>query len=117
MASKLNLNMRIDGYVKGEDIMRLNMKTFANVPLSLHTFDDIKEVSSKYLLISYRVIHKQARTHKHIHILSRYMLSPLFYSVVLYDFTTLCCRLPKSFSWPFLSFLHFSPSSPNAHEG
>nr|XP_043621928.1 tRNA 2'-phosphotransferase 1 [Erigeron canadensis] len=43
MASQLNLNMRSDGYVKVEDLLRLNLKTFANVPISSHTFDDIKE--------------------------------------------------------------------------
>ncbi|KAL7590694.1 hypothetical protein Lser_V15G38849 [Lactuca serriola] len=43
MASELKLNMRSDGYVKVEDLFRLNMKTFANVPISSHTIDDIKE--------------------------------------------------------------------------
>ncbi|CAH1448053.1 unnamed protein product [Lactuca virosa] len=43
MASELKLNMRSDGYVKVEDLLRLNMKTFANVPITSHTIDDIKE--------------------------------------------------------------------------
>ena len=45
MATELNLNMRSDGYVKVEDLLKLNLKTFANIPLS-HTVDDIKEVGS-----------------------------------------------------------------------
>lgn len=44
MASELNLNMRSDGYVKVEDLLKLNLKTFANIPLRLHTIDDIREV-------------------------------------------------------------------------
>ncbi|KAL8152790.1 hypothetical protein V2J09_010550 [Rumex salicifolius] len=43
MASELNLNMRSDGYVKVQDLLILNLKTFANVPLSSHTVDEIKE--------------------------------------------------------------------------
>ncbi|KAG8486364.1 hypothetical protein CXB51_019803 [Gossypium anomalum] len=35
MATELNLNMRSDGYVKVEDLLKLNMKTFANIPLRL----------------------------------------------------------------------------------
>lgn len=51
MASELNLNMRSDGYVKIQDLLKLNMKTFADIPLKSHTLDDIKEVSSaKYIL-------------------------------------------------------------------
>lgn len=45
MASELNLNMRNDGYVKVQDLLKLNLKTFANVPLRSHTVDDVKEVS------------------------------------------------------------------------
>jgi 2'-phosphotransferase len=45
-ASELNLNMRSDGFVKVEDLLKLNMKTFANVPLRSHTDDDVKEVGS-----------------------------------------------------------------------
>ncbi|XP_023729257.1 uncharacterized protein LOC111876934 [Lactuca sativa] len=43
MASELNLKMRSDGYVKVQDLLRLNMKTAANVSITSHTFDDIKE--------------------------------------------------------------------------
>ncbi|KAJ6884470.1 tRNA 2'-phosphotransferase 1-like [Populus alba x Populus x berolinensis] len=40
--------MRSDGFVKVEDLLKLNMKTFANVPLRSHTDDDVKEtVKSK----------------------------------------------------------------------
>lgn len=44
MASELNLNMRSDGYVKVEDLLKLNMKTFANIQLRSHTIDDVREV-------------------------------------------------------------------------
>ncbi|CAK9318979.1 unnamed protein product [Citrullus colocynthis] len=47
MASELNLNMRSDGYVKVEDLLKLNLKTFANIPLRLHTIDDIREAVRK----------------------------------------------------------------------
>ncbi|GAV61132.1 PTS_2-RNA domain-containing protein [Cephalotus follicularis] len=47
MATELNLNMRSDGYVKVQDLLKLNMKTFANVPLRSHTVDDIKEAVRK----------------------------------------------------------------------
>ncbi|XP_030931403.1 tRNA 2'-phosphotransferase 1 [Quercus lobata] len=43
MATELNLNMRSDGYVKVQDLLNLNMQTFANIPLRSHTIDDIKE--------------------------------------------------------------------------
>ncbi|XP_011005894.1 PREDICTED: tRNA 2'-phosphotransferase 1-like isoform X2 [Populus euphratica] len=46
-ASELNLNMRCDGFVKVEDLLKLYMKTFANVPLRLHTDDDVKEAVRK----------------------------------------------------------------------
>ncbi|PIA28065.1 hypothetical protein AQUCO_07300029v1 [Aquilegia coerulea] len=45
MASQLN--MRSDGYVRVVDILKLNMKTFANIPLSSHTVDDIREAVRK----------------------------------------------------------------------
>lgn len=45
MASELNLNVRSDGFIKVQDLLKLNMKTFANIPLRSHTVDDIKEVS------------------------------------------------------------------------
>ncbi|KAL6311504.1 hypothetical protein AAG906_009844 [Vitis piasezkii] len=44
MASELNLNMRSDGYVRVQDLLKLNMKTFANIPLRSHTIDDIREI-------------------------------------------------------------------------
>ncbi|KAL5728095.1 2'-phosphotransferase [Ranunculus cassubicifolius] len=47
MASELQLNMRSDGYVKVADLLRLNLKTFANIPLRSHTVDDIKEAVRK----------------------------------------------------------------------
>ncbi|KAH7511643.1 hypothetical protein JRO89_XSUnG0185200 [Xanthoceras sorbifolium] len=43
MASELNLNMRSDGYVKVQDLLKLNLKTFANIPLRSHTVDEIRE--------------------------------------------------------------------------
>ncbi|KAH1030333.1 hypothetical protein J1N35_042507 [Gossypium stocksii] len=47
MATKLNLNMRSDGYVKVEDLLKLNMRTFAHIPLRSHTVDDVKEAVRK----------------------------------------------------------------------
>ncbi|KAG5099004.1 hypothetical protein JHK82_048858 [Glycine max] len=47
MASELNLNMRSDGYVKVNDLLKLNLKTFANIPLKSHTIDDIREAVRK----------------------------------------------------------------------
>ncbi|CAN0921445.1 tRNA 2'-phosphotransferase 1 [Linum grandiflorum] len=47
MASELSLNMRNDGYVNVKDLLQLNMKTFANIPLRSHTIDDVKEAVSK----------------------------------------------------------------------
>lgn len=46
MATELNLNIRSDGYIKVQDLLNLNMKTFANIPLRSHTIDDIREVCS-----------------------------------------------------------------------
>nr|GLL37334.1 tRNA 2'-phosphotransferase 1-like isoform X1 [Ipomoea trifida] len=34
--------MRSDGFVKVQDLSKLDLKTFANIPLRLHTVDDIK---------------------------------------------------------------------------
>lgn len=45
-ATELNLNMRNDGYVKVEELLQLNIRTFADVPLRGHTVDDVKEVGS-----------------------------------------------------------------------
>ncbi|MED6210721.1 hypothetical protein PIB30_066792 [Stylosanthes scabra] len=47
MASELNLGMRSDGYVKVNDLLKLNMKTFANVPLRSHNIDDVREAVRK----------------------------------------------------------------------
>lgn len=47
MASELNLNMRSDGYVKVNDLLKLNLKTFANIPLRSHTIDEIREAVRK----------------------------------------------------------------------
>ncbi|KAH7550538.1 hypothetical protein JRO89_XS13G0212100 [Xanthoceras sorbifolium] len=43
MASELNLNMRSDRYVKVQDLLKLNLKTFANILLRSHTIDEIRE--------------------------------------------------------------------------
>ncbi|CAA0806054.1 RNA 2-phosphotransferase- Tpt1 / KptA family [Striga hermonthica] len=43
MAFELKLNMRSDGYVKVQDLLKLNLKTFANIPLRSHTADEVKE--------------------------------------------------------------------------
>ncbi|XP_024023089.1 tRNA 2'-phosphotransferase 1 isoform X1 [Morus notabilis] len=43
MASELNLNMRSDGYVKVNDLLKLNLKTFANIPLGSHPVYEIRE--------------------------------------------------------------------------
>nr|XP_011458042.1 PREDICTED: tRNA 2'-phosphotransferase 1-like [Fragaria vesca subsp. vesca] len=43
MPSELNLDMRSDGFVKVHDVLKLNLKTFANIPLSSHTVHEIKE--------------------------------------------------------------------------
>ncbi|GMI71224.1 embryo defective 1067, 2' tRNA phosphotransferase [Hibiscus trionum] len=47
MATELNLNMRNDGYVKVGDLLKLNLKTFANIPLRPHTVNDINEAVRK----------------------------------------------------------------------
>ncbi|KAL3615588.1 hypothetical protein CASFOL_041249 [Castilleja foliolosa] len=43
MASELKLNMRSDGYVKVRDLLKLNLKTSANIPLQSHTVDEVRE--------------------------------------------------------------------------
>ncbi|PKA48788.1 2'-phosphotransferase [Apostasia shenzhenica] len=43
MAAELNLDMRSDGFVRVHDLLRLNMSTYAKVPLKSHTIADIKE--------------------------------------------------------------------------
>jgi hypothetical protein len=45
MASELKLNIRSDGYVNVNDLLNLNLNTFANIPLRSHTIDDFREVS------------------------------------------------------------------------
>ncbi|XP_004506492.1 uncharacterized protein [Cicer arietinum] len=47
MASELSLNMRSDGYVSVNDLLKLNLKTSANIPLRSHTIDDIREAVRK----------------------------------------------------------------------
>eukprot|EP00262_Sarcandra_glabra_P017467 TRINITY_DN5998_c0_g1_i1.p1 TRINITY_DN5998_c0_g1~~TRINITY_DN5998_c0_g1_i1.p1 ORF type:complete len:289 (-),score=32.18 TRINITY_DN5998_c0_g1_i1:33-785(-) len=47
MASELNLDMRSDGFVKVDDLLQLNMTTYANVRLKSHTVDDIREAVRK----------------------------------------------------------------------
>ncbi|KAL0346888.1 UNVERIFIED_CONTAM: tRNA 2'-phosphotransferase 1 [Sesamum calycinum] len=47
MASELKLDMRSDGYVKVQDVLKLNLKTFANIPLRSHTIEDVREAVRK----------------------------------------------------------------------
>ncbi|XP_048422864.1 tRNA 2'-phosphotransferase 1 isoform X2 [Pyrus x bretschneideri] len=47
MAGELSLNMRSNGYVKVNDLLKLNIRTFANIPLRSHTVDEIKEAVRK----------------------------------------------------------------------
>ncbi|KAL2472840.1 RNA 2'-phosphotransferase [Forsythia ovata] len=47
MASELKLDMRSDGYVKVQDLLKLNLKTFANISLHSHTVDDVREAVRK----------------------------------------------------------------------
>jgi 2'-phosphotransferase len=44
MAAELRLDMRTDGYVRVRDLLKLNLQTFAKVPLKSHTVDEIREV-------------------------------------------------------------------------
>ncbi|AQL02284.1 RNA 2'-phosphotransferase Tpt1 / KptA family [Zea mays] len=51
MAAELRLDMRTDGYVRVRDLLKLNLQTFAKVPLKSHTVDEIREtVTSESLL-------------------------------------------------------------------
>ncbi|CAN6191580.1 unnamed protein product, partial [Urochloa humidicola] len=43
MAEELGLNMRPDGYVRVSDLLKLNLRTYADVPLKSHTVDEIRE--------------------------------------------------------------------------
>ncbi|KAM7277190.1 hypothetical protein ACFE04_019056 [Oxalis oulophora] len=47
MAAKLNLDMRADGYVRVQDLLNLDIRSFANVPLRSHTVDDIRNAVRK----------------------------------------------------------------------
>ncbi|KAM7508758.1 hypothetical protein LguiA_019211 [Lonicera macranthoides] len=47
MASELSLNVRSDGFVKVQDLLKLNLKTYADIPLRSHTVDDIREAVRK----------------------------------------------------------------------
>ncbi|CAI9103685.1 OLC1v1002217C2 [Oldenlandia corymbosa var. corymbosa] len=47
MAAELKLDMRNDGFVKVKDLLKLNLRTFANIPLSSHTIEDIREAVRK----------------------------------------------------------------------
>lgn len=49
MATELNLNIRSEGFVKLDDLLKLNLKTSANIQLKSHTIDEIKEVGFHYL--------------------------------------------------------------------
>ncbi|KAH6801544.1 RNA 2'-phosphotransferase [Perilla frutescens var. hirtella] len=42
-ASEHKLDMRNDGYVKVQDLLKLNLKTFANYPLLSHSIEDVRE--------------------------------------------------------------------------
>ncbi|WVZ73545.1 hypothetical protein U9M48_021837 [Paspalum notatum var. saurae] len=43
MAAELRLDMRTDGYVRVSDLLKLNLQTFAKIPLKSHSVDEIKE--------------------------------------------------------------------------
>ncbi|EPS72620.1 hypothetical protein M569_02136, partial [Genlisea aurea] len=47
MASELKLEISNDGFVDVQDLLKLNLKTFANLPLRSHTVDDIREAVRK----------------------------------------------------------------------
>ncbi|XP_010276768.1 PREDICTED: tRNA 2'-phosphotransferase 1-like [Nelumbo nucifera] len=47
MAFELNLDIRSDGYVKVNDLLKLNMKTYANIPLRSHTVNEVREAVRK----------------------------------------------------------------------
>lgn len=44
MAVELGLDMRTDGYVKVRDLLRLKVRSYAEVPFNAHTVDEIREV-------------------------------------------------------------------------
>nr|CAB3466878.1 unnamed protein product [Digitaria exilis] len=43
MAAELGLDMRTDGYVRVRDLLRLNVRSYVEVPLKSHTVDEIRE--------------------------------------------------------------------------
>ncbi|KAL9245285.1 hypothetical protein vseg_018954 [Gypsophila vaccaria] len=43
MANELNLDIRSDGYIKVADLLRLDLKSRANIPLRNHSIDEIRE--------------------------------------------------------------------------
>ncbi|TKW19488.1 hypothetical protein SEVIR_4G023200v4 [Setaria viridis] len=43
MAVELGLDMRTDGYVRVSDLLSLNLRTYAEVPLKNHTVDEVRE--------------------------------------------------------------------------
>ncbi|XP_028552326.1 tRNA 2'-phosphotransferase 1 isoform X3 [Dendrobium catenatum] len=43
MAAEVNLEIRSDGYVRVADLLKLNLTTYAKVPLRAHTIEDVKE--------------------------------------------------------------------------
>ncbi|GJN01025.1 hypothetical protein PR202_ga18259 [Eleusine coracana subsp. coracana] len=43
MAPELGLDMRPDGYVRVRDLLRIDLPTYANIPLKSHTVDEIRE--------------------------------------------------------------------------
>ncbi|KAF6152553.1 hypothetical protein GIB67_013000 [Kingdonia uniflora] len=47
MASELSLDIRSDGYVRVQDLLKLNLKTFANISMRSHTVDDVMEAVRK----------------------------------------------------------------------
>ncbi|KAK9143367.1 hypothetical protein Syun_012767 [Stephania yunnanensis] len=47
MAVELSLDMRSDGYVRVQDLLKLDLRTFANIPLRSHTIDDVREAVRK----------------------------------------------------------------------
>ncbi|KAI0513468.1 hypothetical protein KFK09_009490 [Dendrobium nobile] len=43
MAAEVKLEIRSDGYVRVADLLKLNLTTYAKVPLRAHTIEDVKE--------------------------------------------------------------------------
>ncbi|KAL9239039.1 hypothetical protein vseg_013395 [Gypsophila vaccaria] len=53
MANELNLDIRSDGYIKVADLLRLDFKSRANIPLRNYSIDEIREVSSVFCFLSF----------------------------------------------------------------